>query len=334
LVTRTKSRNLVFLCDRAGNITGIISDNINLNKTNYVGKELSCLFDKANKRRAIDLIEKVKNEKLVIDYEIPLIAGDGEIILVFTGIDLNEKILIAGTDTYDSFNTLFDEMSKITNEQVNIIRELSREKKRTAKLERKRIEQDLHDSVSQTLFSTRIIAEILPDLWKKDKKEGERQLEKLKLLTIESLNEMRRLLLELRPGSFSEENLEDLLKQLVNSAKLRSDINIQLEIKGKKDLEIKVKESIYRVIQESLNNIMKHSEADKANIKINFLKDKTILEIEDNGKGFDINNVSTKKLGLFIMKERAKSLNASLQIKSRKERGTSITLKYNNKSKD
>ena len=132
----------------------------------------------------------------------------------------------------------------------------------------------------------------------------------------------------------SEINLEDLLKQLASSAKLRSDIDIKLEIKGKWDPEIEVKESIYRIIQESLNNIIKHSEADKANIRLNLLKYETILEIEDNGKGFDIGSVSKKKFGLFIMKERAKSLNASLQIKSRKEQGTNITLIYKNQSKD
>ena len=89
-----------------------------------------------------------------------------------------------------------------------------------------------------------------------DREEAIRQLDKIKMLTRETLSEMRRLLLELRPNSFSEENLEDLLGQLIRSIKMRSGLSVKIKVKGRrKNLKPLEKEVFYKVAQEALNNL-------------------------------------------------------------------------------
>jgi signal transduction histidine kinase len=325
---KTKSKNVVFFCDNKGIITNYINDEIELEEKQCLGKEFTCLLGKDSQSKASDFFEMIKQNKMVVGYEMFIKTSDEEKMLVFSGIDLNDNILIIASDTYHAFDNLFDEMSKISNEQTNIIRELAQQKAKIAQLERKRIERDLHDSVSQTIFSTIVIAEILPDLWKKNQKEAQKQLEKLKFLTKESLKEMRRLLVELRPESFEEERLDYLLSQLVDSVKLRSNVNIQLIVKGTGNPKKEVKENFYRITQEALNNIIKHSGADKVKIELKYLSDKIYLEIEDNGGGFQVDKISKKNFGLFIMQERAKSINSSLKISSKKNKGTKITVTY------
>jgi len=322
------AKNIVFLCNKKGVVSGIINDALNLDAKKYSGKDFIQIVDVNDRGKAIDLLKRMESETVVQDVEMLFDTGHQNEVFLFTGIQLGNRKLIIASDTYHSLNHLFDEMSRISNEQTNITRELARQKEKVASIERKRIERDLHDSVSQTIFSASIIAELIPELWEKDQEEAKRQMNKLKTLTHDALNEMRRLLMELRPESFAGENIDDLLKQLVNSLKLRSNIDIKLKIEGSRDLSREAKEVIYRITQESLNNAVKHSGADKVSVILEKKPQKTILTITDNGKGFDTKNISKRKLGLYIMDQRAGSINSSLDIKSSPGEGTNVSLVY------
>src|SRR5690606_24905072 len=98
--------------------------------------------------------------------------------------------------------------------------------------ERSRIARDLHDSVTQTLFSASIIAEVLPRLWQRDLDEAERRLDELRQLTRGALAEMRTLLLELRPATLIEVELSELLRQLTEAITGRARVPITLEVEG------------------------------------------------------------------------------------------------------
>jgi signal transduction histidine kinase len=320
-------RNLVMLCDNQGLIKGIINDEVKISERKCIGKDFTCIFNDESHGKALNFLEMVRKKKVVLNYEMPVKSEEGEVLLSFAGTTIDKKVIVIATDNFFVINDLFEGMTEIINEQTNIIRACNEEKARAAKIGRERIERDLHDSISQTIFSTSVIAEILPQLWKKDQEEALKQVEKIKMLTKESLSALRRLLLELRPDFFEDEDINELLLQLTNSAKLRTDIEIRLNVIGSGNPSKEVKEAIYRISQEALNNAIKHSGASILNIILKYLPGRIHLIIEDNGHGFEMGIVPKNKYGLYIMHERSKSIDSDLKITSSKEKGTKIVFK-------
>ena len=193
--------------------------------------------------------------------------------------------------------------------------------------ERTRLARELHDSVTQTLFSASLIAEVLPDLWEMNQKEGWRRLEELRQLTRGALAEMRTLLVELRPDALIEIPLPDLLRQLCESLIGRTRLPIQLSIMGQHKLPPEVQVSLYRITQEALNNVVKHSKATQAVVTLR-LNGTIHLSIADNGCGFDLAKVPPDHLGLKIMGERANAIGAKLSIYSEPGDGTQISVNW------
>lgn len=190
--------------------------------------------------------------------------------------------------------------------------------------ERNRIARDLHDSVSQTLFSASLIAEVLPRLWSRDHEESLRRLEELKVLTRGALAEMRSLLLELRPSALIEVEIGELLRQLTEAASARARIPVALRIEGASPLPQEVKIACYHIAQEALNNVIKHARARQAEVCLRLEPDLVDLEIRDDGHGFVHHEVTPEHLGLTIMGERADGVGGSLQVISAPGEGTSI----------
>jgi PAS domain S-box-containing protein len=199
------------------------------------------------------------------------------------------------------------------------------ERESVAASERNRLARDLHDAVSQTLFSASIIAEVLPRLWEKDPDAGRKRLEEVRELTRGALAEMRTLLFELRPAALADTDLGDLLRQLAESVTGRARVSVSIQIEGQCSLLAETKIGLYRIAQEALNNIAKHSAASSATVILRCQPGKAELCIRDNGKGFDLSNVPTESLGLGIMRERAKAIGASLDLKSKINEGTEVT---------
>jgi signal transduction histidine kinase len=212
--------------------------------------------------------------------------------------------------------------------------------------ERNRIARELHDSVTQTIFSASLIAEVLPTVWLRDPVEAQNGLDDLRKLARGALAEMRTLLLELRPIGLGEVRLEDLLKQLAAgiSGRIRAQVNVHVQ--GEAVLPTEVKLAFYRIAQETLNNAAKHSEADRVEIEIKSVpalpsrkrkkagssqrvfSRSVSMSIRDNGRGFDPKSVIGEHLGLGIMRERASNTHISLAIKSKLGAGTEISLHW------
>lgn len=195
--------------------------------------------------------------------------------------------------------------------------------------ERSRLARDLHDAVTQTLFSASLIAEVLPRLWERDRDEGMRRLSDLRQLTRGALAEMRTLLLELRPATLTEVELRDLLRQLSEALAGRARIPVNLDVKGKAcalppDAQI----VFYRVAQEALNNVFKHSQATEVFVSLEYQPATVMLTVRDNGRGFDPAAVSAERLGLNIMRERAESVGATFAVSALPERGTRVSLTW------
>jgi len=197
--------------------------------------------------------------------------------------------------------------------------------------ERNRIAGELHDSVTQTLFSTAAIADALPEVWRRKPDEAMRGLEELKHLTRGALAEMRTLLLELHPATLLEKDLETLLRQLADSMTGRTRIPIELEIDGTMHFPEEVQIAFYRVAQESLNNISRHAHATKVWLSLVCDAPNATLTIRDDGSGFDV-AAHGAGMGLAIMRERVAAIAGELNVHSESKRGTTITLRWNGHS--
>jgi signal transduction histidine kinase len=194
--------------------------------------------------------------------------------------------------------------------------------------ERQRLARDLHDAVSQTLFSATTMAEVIPVLWERNPKRGREQLAQMVTLNRAAMAEMRSLLLELRPDAIVRTSLSALLRQLEEAVKGRRNIETGLNIIGTETpLEPDAHVAFYRIAQEALNNMVKHSGATRVTVELQYGSDSCILRIQDNGKGFDSSNTSAG-MGMNTMRERAESMGARLIVQSQPSVGTQITLEY------
>ena len=196
-----------------------------------------------------------------------------------------------------------------------------------AREERQRLARDLHDAVSQTLWSASLIADVVPDLWRQDPEKGLERLGRLQQLTRGALAEMRALLLELRPRALIETQLGELLSRLVDATVSHSGAKISLTHEGDYPLPENVHVAIYRIAQEALNNAIRHAMASEIIVRLQCGPKYARLEIKDNGCGFDLESTPPgQHLGLKIMRERASSIGVSLEILSRSGEGTQVVL--------
>ncbi|MBN1666098.1 MAG: GAF domain-containing protein [Anaerolineales bacterium] len=198
--------------------------------------------------------------------------------------------------------------------------------------ERNRLARELHDAVTQTLFSASLIAEALPALWARDPRRGQESLAKLRQMSRGALAEMRALLLELRPAALLDTGLPDLLQQLAEAVMGREDVPVAVSVDGSGRLPKNVHIAYYRIAQEALNNVVKHARASQVQLSLRFVCDvegeleEAVLEIRDNGRGFDPGQHLPDHMGLVIMQERAASIRAAIVIASQPGQGTQVRL--------
>ncbi len=200
--------------------------------------------------------------------------------------------------------------------------------------ERGRLARELHDAVTQTLFSANLIADVIPRIWKRNPEEGMQNLEELRQLTRGALAEMRTLLLEMRPESLERADIKSLLTQLADAFIGRVRVPVSVDIKGDCELTHEVKIVFYRVAQEALNNIAKHAGARQVDLHLECQPGQMNLLIKDDGLGFEPGSISPEHLGIAIMRERANSIGAGLKIESQSGQGTTIELDWRSAQKD
>ncbi|MEW6403881.1 MAG: histidine kinase, partial [Chloroflexota bacterium] len=194
--------------------------------------------------------------------------------------------------------------------------------------DRTRLARDLHDAVTQTLFSASLTAEVLPDLWDMDVEEAKKSTEELRQLTRGALAEMRTLLLELRPATLTQTRLTDLIKQLCEAFIGRSRLPITLTMEGDCELPPEVQVAFYRIAQESLNNVFKYARATRVNVNLFISPGWARFETCDNGIGFDMTSTKPTSMGMRIMRERAQAIGADIHISSTPGSGTCIEVAW------
>ncbi|NJN17575.1 MAG: GAF domain-containing protein [Oscillochloris sp.] len=253
-------------------------------------------------------------------FSVPLLVGDelyGDITLYYT--------------QHRSFSQDEREMALTFGAQAALAIENARLREHAGQVavmaERNRLARELHDAVTQTLFSASLIADVLPRIWQRNPEVGQAKLAELRELTRGALAEMRTLLLELRPASLIETNLDDLLRQLAAAAIGRSRLKVAVHVNEPQPLTPEVQVALYRIAQEALNNVVKHAAASRVDMTLHFGPGLVELTIADNGRGFDESAIGPHTLGLGIMRERVSKIGADLQVESVIGAGTTIRVR-------
>ena len=213
-----------------------------------------------------------------------------------------------------------DLAAAVENERLH-----ERQTRLAAEEERQRLARDLHDAVTQTIYSAALIAEALPAVWERDPSAGLSNVGRLQLLVRAALAEMRTLLFELRPAALEATPLEALLGQLGDA--LAGHIKGQVSIRVADDIPLSSATRLvfFRVTQEAFNNIAKHARATAVDVECVADDGVVCLCIRDDGVGFDPGAVGPESMGLRIMRERLDQAGATLEIESAPGRGTTIT---------
>jgi signal transduction histidine kinase len=191
--------------------------------------------------------------------------------------------------------------------------------------ERQRIARDLHDAVTQNIYTANLIAEVLPSTWDKDPAEGRRNLLLLQRAVRAALGEMRTMLHELRPETVPLTPLSTLLGRLADALAGQGEIEVTLEVDDELRLPPSVHVAVYRVAQEALNNVGKYAEASHVLTSVEPEGDGVRLIVRDDGLGFDP-AVTPAGMGSGFMRERAEAVDAELSIASAPGSGTTVAL--------
>lgn len=194
--------------------------------------------------------------------------------------------------------------------------------------ERARLARELHDSVTQSLYSVTLLAEAAARLLAaQDLPTATAYLRELGDTAQESLREMRLLIYELRPVALDKSGLAEALRLRLEAVEARSGIKTDLRAEGEEQLSYATRRELFQMAQEVLNNVLKHAHAKRVQLNLRFLERLTCLEVTDDGVGFDPERAATAGgLGLPGMAERATKIGARLRIESAPGQGSRVTV--------
>jgi signal transduction histidine kinase len=197
--------------------------------------------------------------------------------------------------------------------------------------ERLHLARELHDSVTQTIFSMNLTTQSALVLLERDPGRVAGQLDHLNQLAQSALSEMRVLIAELRPEPVAEGGLAAALRQHLFSRSLPEGLSVSLDVEGDQSLKPAEEQGLFRIVQEAVNNVMKHSGASQAVIRLH-QTEPFWIEVEDNGQGFDLKSAQTGsrpggQVGLSGMQERAAEIGWDLRVITSPGTGTRIQVR-------
>ncbi len=194
--------------------------------------------------------------------------------------------------------------------------------------ERNRLALDLHDAVSQKLFGLVLSAEAAATLLERDPEAARGQVTKLQTLAQEALEELRSLVFELRPPELERDGLPGALRKHVELLRRLGQHELELVVDGEVPVDGTRDREVLRIAQEALQNALKHARASRVTVRLGAEEGRLLLEVEDNGVGFDpdAQEARGRSLGLTSMEERARRLGGTLAIVSTSGAGTTVRL--------
>ncbi len=192
--------------------------------------------------------------------------------------------------------------------------------------ERQRLARELHDSVTQVLYSVILYADATRLALAADKKsEAAENLHELRTLARQAMADMRLLLFRLHPPVLEEEGLVAALQTRLEAIEARAGLQIDLQVEGENSLPIALEDELYKIAQEALNNVVKHAKAEEVSLHLRFTDKECWLTIHDDGIGFDPTKAQRSGgLGLRGIRERVTQMEGILLLESTAENGTTL----------
>ena len=195
--------------------------------------------------------------------------------------------------------------------------------------ERQRLARDLHDSVTQSIYSVTLFAEVSRRMTFENNLEQVREyLDELRETAQQALKELRLLVYELRPSLLEEEGLLGALQQRLNTVEQRAGVQSDLRVPDDILIPKNFETELYHIAQEALNNSLKHSGATHVVVELQAVDGEIYMNISDNGTGFEVGQLQqVQGVGMTSMQERAQKLNGQLSIDSATNTGTTISVR-------
>lgn len=263
---------------------------------------------------------------------ITLFQVDGSLGVVmsvfYTGFSL---LLGAYANHIQKANRIRDENRRmfvdLRNAHENLKGYAGQREELAAEQERTRLARELHDSVTQTVFSMNLAVQSTRMMLEKDPTRAAGQLDRLQELSRGALAQIQQLVAQLQQTPQQGEDLPSALRELVRQKQQQDGLVIDLAVMGSRDVSQKVRENLLRIISEALTNIIKHAGTKEVRIALNLEASPAFLEIEDSGAGFNDQEQAKKgHLGLVSMKERAGEIGWTLTIRSKSGEGTLLRI--------
>ena len=250
------------------------------------------------------------------------IAARGEVIAAFYLTDREGAEEFSAED-----QRLIEMLAAHAAVAIENARLLERSRELSIVEERNRLARELHDAVSQKLFSLVFNAESAATLLDRDPAAAAEQVARLGELAQEALGELRELIFELRPASLEDEGLAATLRKHVDMLRRVHGRDVELRISGAAQPAPEDAE-VFRIAQEALNNALRHADAERIELRLVGRDGRLTLTVADDGVGFDpaAPGLRSRRLGLTSMEERARALGGTLAVVSRPGDGTTITL--------
>ncbi len=203
---------------------------------------------------------------------------------------------------------------------------------RSQEMERQRIAREIHDGPAQAIANVVLRLDIVKKVFEKNRDAVPDELRKMKEISQHALNEIRGFIFDLRPMTLQDLGLAATIKRVINSMAAHNETEINYIHEGEeRELDPDLKLAIFRIAQESLSNMRKHSKAKSCWVHLKYFDDKVILIVEDDGVGYDKSKLEDSQrkyvsFGILGMRERADDIGASLDLSSEPGHGTKVTL--------
>lgn len=191
--------------------------------------------------------------------------------------------------------------------------------------ERNRLARDLHDTVKQQTYASRMQLTAAKNLLTSDPAAAAGHIDTALHLNRETQQELKLIIDELRPAALQGKGLAQALKEYADRWQEHTGIKVETVVSGERSLPLDVEQVLYRVFQEALSNIARHAEADQVGLSLNMTPNAVTLIVADNGRGFAVNDVPSNSYGLAGMKGRIEEVGGTLKVDSTLSAGTTIT---------
>ena len=236
--------------------------------------------------------------------------------------------------THDTSQDEVGQLAQQLNSMAEQLQQLLQTRQKLATLEeRNRLARDLHDSVKQQIFAISMQIAAVKVLLKKDADAAEARLNEAEKLVRQAQQELTSLIRELRPTALEGKGLAAALRELATEWTQQTGIvaNLRADAEGTQTLPLSIEEALFRIAQEALANVARHSKATLVQMQLVIADETVTLSITDNGQGFETTSKGGMGVGLLSMRERMKALGGDARIESAPGKGTTISA-YCNRS--